>query len=325
MTPAGFVSTVFLGIFMVSPGCRQRWPSSGQVSMTPTADLAEPESATSLPTRIVVPIDEGDMPPQSMVAEAWRDWWAGTRNVALWLTLAWYDVTLKYRRSMLGPLWITLSMGAMLLGMGPLYSVLFNVPLQRFYPHLALGIIFWNFFTASITDGCNVFIASAPYLKQSEFPRSAFVWRVLARQVINLAHHIILFIPIAFWAGITPSWQMLLFVPGFIVVLINLHAASITLGIMCARFRDVGPIVASVLQLLMFLTPVFWFPDKLPERAKFILYNPLAQMLDVVRLPLLGGYPTTGTCWFLLDLTCLNVAIAALLYTFRRRQIVYWL
>jgi len=306
-------------------GSRQHRPSDGQVSMTPTAHLTEPESAVSVPNRTVATDDADEMPPQSLVAEAWRDWWAGTRNVTLWLTLAWYDVALKYRRSMLGPLWITLSMGAMLLGMGPLYSVLFNVPLQRFYPHLALGIIFWNFFTASITDGCNVFIASAPYIKQSEFPRSTFVWRVLARQVINLAHHIILFIPIAFWAGITPSWQMLLFVPGFIVVLINLHAVSITLGIMCARFRDVGPIVASVLQLLMFLTPVFWFPDRLPERAKFILYNPLAQMLDVVRLPLLGGIPTTGTCWFLLDLTCINVALAALLYTFRRRQIVYWL
>jgi lipopolysaccharide transport system permease protein len=256
---------------------------------------------------------------------AWGDWWRGTRNVELWLTLAWFDVVLRYRRSMLGPLWITLSMGLMLLGMGPLYSSLFQVPLQRFFPHLALGIIFWSFFTTTINDGCQVFISAASYLKQGEFPRSIFVWRSLAKHVIQLAHHIVLYIPVAIWAGVNWSPRMLLFVPGFLVVLINLHALSITLGIMCARFRDVTQIVSSVLQLLMFLTPVFWFPDSLPERAKFVLYNPLAQMLDVMRLPLLNQVPTSGTCWFLLYWTCLNVAVAAVLYAAKRRQIVYWI
>jgi len=290
--------------------------------VSPPEPETHPETTVGSTTFVATSGNAGFL---TVAQEAWNDWWAGTRNVALWTTLAWYDVVLKYRRSMLGPLWITLSMGAMLLGMGPLYSTLFNVPLHRFYPHLALGIIFWQFLTASITDGCQVFIASAAYLKQGEFPRSIFVWRFLARQVIQFAHHVILYVPIALWAGITPSMQMLLFVPGFLLVLINLHAASISLGIICARFRDVVPIVTSSLQLLMFLTPVFWFPDRLAGRAKYILYNPLAQMLDVVRLPLLGGYPTTGTWWYLLDLTCLNVSLAALLYIFRRRQLIYWI
>jgi lipopolysaccharide transport system permease protein len=103
----------------------------------------------------------------------------------------------------------------------------------------------------------------------------------------------------------------------------------IILGIVSARFRDVPQIVSSMLQLLMFLTPVFWVPDVLtqqavPARTRFILYNPLAQMLDVLRLPLLGGRPASGTCWFLLDLTLLTVAVAAILYATQRRRIVYW-
>jgi lipopolysaccharide transport system permease protein len=256
---------------------------------------------------------------------AWADWWDGTRNVDLWWTLAWYETVLRYRRSLLGPLWITLSMGAMLLGMGPLYSALFNIPLNKFYPHLALGIIFWNFFSTSLNDSCNVFIAAAPYLKQGEFPRSIFVWKSMAKHMIQLAHHVVLYLPVAIWAGVGWSPRMLLFIPGLIVVLINLHAMTITLGILCARYRDVAQIVSSVLQFLMFLTPVFWFPDNLPSRAKFVLYNPLAQMLDVLRLPLLGNVPTSGTCWFLLYWTCLNVAIAAVLYAAKRRQIVYWI
>jgi len=120
---------------------------------------------------------------------------------------------------------------------------------------------------------------------------------------------------------------MLLVVPGLVVVIVNLHALSITLGLLSARFRDVPNIVASSLQLLMFLTPVFWLPeklDKLPGRSRFILYNPLAQLLDILRLPLLGGYPATGTVWFLLYFTSLNLAVAAYLYAAWRRQVVYW-
>jgi lipopolysaccharide transport system permease protein len=135
----------------------------------------------------------------------------------------------------------------------------------------------------------------------------------------------VLYIPVALWAGVSASPRMLLFVPGLIVVIVNLHAMSITLGIACARFRDVAQIVASSLQLLMFLTPVFWFPESLPQRAHFILYNPLAQLLDVVRMPLLGAAPASGTWWFLLDFTALNVAVATGLYLAKRRHLVYWI
>ncbi|MCE9631949.1 MAG: ABC transporter permease [Planctomycetia bacterium] len=253
------------------------------------------------------------------------DWLAGTRKIDLWGTLAWYDTILRYRRSMLGPLWITLSMGIMLLGMGPLYSGLFDVPLRQFYPHLALGIIFWHFLVASINDGCQVFIAAAAYLKQGRFSLSVFVWRSLAKQVILLAHHMVLYLPIAVWAGVGWSPRQLLFVPGFVVVLVNLHATAIILGILTARFRDVTQIVASAMQFLMFLTPVFWMPDRLPPRTKFILLNPLAQMLDVMRLPLLGGQPAPGTWWFLVGWTILTVTLAAMLFTAFRRRVVYWI
>jgi lipopolysaccharide transport system permease protein len=256
---------------------------------------------------------------------AWADWWAGTRRVDLWGTLAWYDTVLRYRRSMLGPLWITLSMGVMLLGMGPLYAVLFDVPLNRFYPHLVLGVIFWHFFVGCITEGCSVFITAAPYLKQAEFSLSTFVWRSLARQVIQLAHHIVLFVPVAIWAGVGWSPRQLLFIPGFLIVLVNLHALAIILGILTARYRDVLPIVTAALQFLMFLTPVFWFPDNLHGRARFVLANPLAQLLDVVRLPLLGSLPAPGTWWFLLGWTTLTVAVAAVLYAACRRRLVYWI
>jgi lipopolysaccharide transport system permease protein len=254
-----------------------------------------------------------------------QDWWDGTKRTDVWWTLAWYDLVLRYRRSLLGPLWLTLSMGIMILGMGPLYGSLFKVDLVRFYPHLALGIIFWTFFSGIVTESCNVLISSSNYLKQGYFPISIFVWRSISRNVMQLAHHIVLYIPIAIWVGKPLSWSAWLAVPALFLVIINAQALGLLLGLICARFRDVIQIVTSTMQLLMFLTPVFWLPESLPGRAQFVLLNPFAQMLDVLRTPLMGGTVSTNTWLGLLAWTALNIFLAAVVFSRLRRRVVYWL
>lgn len=261
---------------------------------------------------------------QAFLYDSLRDWWVGVRSAELWGMLAWYDVVLRYRRSMLGPLWLTISTGAMLVGMGPLYSMLLGVPIDRFFPHLTLGVIFWGFVTGAINDGCGVFFNGAQYLKQPGFPALALVWRSLARNLIQLGHTIILYVPVALWFHVPITARALLFLPGLIVVIVNLYAAMVTVGVFTARFRDVAQIVSSVLTLMMFITPVFWFPDVLPERAKFMLYNPFAQILAIIRLPLLGSYPAPGTVKYMILFTALNLVIAAIVWAAARRRLVYW-
>lgn len=256
---------------------------------------------------------------------AWADWWDGTRRTDVWWTLAWFDIVLRYRRSMLGPLWLTLSMGAMIAGMGPLYSSLFNTELSKFFPHLALGIIFWTFFSSMVTDACNAFVNASNYLKQGYFPVSLFVWRSMARNVIQLGHQIILYVPVALWAGIPLSWQMLLTLPALAIALVNAHSLGLLLGLICTRFRDVAQIVTSVMQMLMFLTPVFWLPENLPQRAAYILWNPFAQMLELLRLPLMDGIPSSHTWLGILGWTAVNVVSSSLLFAKYRRRVVYWL
>ncbi|MGJ7488834.1 ABC transporter permease [Variovorax sp. ZT4R33] len=255
----------------------------------------------------------------------WSDWWEGTRRTDIWWTLAWFDIVLRYRRSMLGPWWITLSMGAMIAGMGPLYSSLFGTELSKFFPHLALGLIFWSLFSSIVTESCNAFVGAGNYLKQGYFPISLFVWRSMSRNVIQFAHHIVLYVPVALWAGVSLSWSAVLVVPAFLLLLVNGHALGLALGLVCTRFRDVTQIVTSVMQMAMFLTPVFWLPEGLPGRAKYLLWNPLAQMLELLRKPLMGGVASLHDwigigCW-----TAGCVIAAGLLFAKYRRRVVYWL
>lgn len=256
---------------------------------------------------------------------AWKDWWEGTRRIDIWWTLAWFDIVLRYRRSALGPLWLTLSMAAMIGGMGPLYSTLFGTELSKFFPHLALGIIFWTLFSVTVADSNEAFNNAANYLKQGYFPISLFVWRTIARSMIQFAHHIIIYVPVAIWAGVTLSWQALLILPAFALLLINAHCVGIALGILCTRFRDIAQIVTSVMQMLMFLTPVFWLPESLPDRARYMLWNPLAQMLDLLRTPLMGGVAHEHSWMGMLAWTGVNIVVASILFRRYRRRVTFWL
>jgi len=225
---------------------------------------------------------------------------------------------------MLGPWWITISMGMMLLGLGPLYAALFQIPLNSFFPNVTLGLIFWGFIASTINDSCTVFAAAASYLKHSNNPLSLFVWRLLARNILQLAHQMVLYLPVAVLSGIVIGPSTLLFVPGFALLVVNLHAIAISLGIICARFRDVTQIVGSLVTFLMFLTPVIWMPESLPARARLVLYNPLAQFLALVREPLLGRVCGPEVWGGAIAWTVVNVLIAMSIFSWKRRQVVYW-
>lgn len=143
--------------------------------------------------------------------------------------------------------------------------------------------------------------------------------------MIQFAHHIVLYIPVAIWAGISLKLHALLFIPAFLLFLINAHMLGLVLGLVCTRYRDVAQIVTSVMQMLMFLTPVFWLPESLPGRAKLILWNPLAQMMELLRAPLMGNVPDDHNWTGILIWTAINLAAAAWLFSKYRRRVVYWL
>ena len=249
----------------------------------------------------------------------------GTKAWESWLTLAWYDVLLRYRRSMLGPLWITISMGFMLLGIGPLYSMVFGVPMRQFFPYVTLGIIFWQFISTTLADGCGCISSGGRYLKQSPVPVSEFVWRVIAKHVIQLAHHVVLFVPVAIWSGVPLGLATLAFVPGFLILAGTMHAGCTVCGILCARYRDVNQVVTSMLQLAMFLTPVFWYPEGDAARSRLVMWNPCVALLDVVRQPLLGE-AVSARSWAIAGGTfAVVLGLASVLVGRCRTRLVYWI
>lgn len=137
-----------------------------------------------------------------------------------------------------------------------------------------------------ILDACNAFIGSDSIVRSVRLPLSLHIFRSVYRNVLFFAHNILAFVPVMLYAKIVPTLQWLMVIPGLLIIVIAAVPLSILLGIFCARFRDMQPIVGSIVQLAFFLTPIFWKPSALGHRAYVAHYNPLYMFLELVRGPL---------------------------------------
>lgn len=244
--------------------------------------------------------------------------------VSFWLKLGWTDVLMRYRGSLLGPLWITLTNAVFVAGLGPLYASLFGLQLKTYLPFLTFGVFIWGFLSATLNDGCLVFTAAGTVMKQVRLPRLLHVAHVMWRNIIIFGHNLPIFVFMMWYAEVPVGWHTIALLPGFLVVILFLTAWVVILGIACARFRDVVPIVNSVLSLAFFVTPVMWNPATQRVPQWFLWFNPLAAMIELIRAPLLGQTIAWQMVACALAATGASIAAATFMLARYRAAIVYW-
>lgn len=241
--------------------------------------------------------------------------------------LGWQDVRQRYRRSTLGPFWLTISMGVMISTIGIVFGTIFNTPMREYLPFLAAGLILWGFISAAVNEGCVGFVESEGIIKQLPLPLFLHILRMLWRNTIILAHNIII-LPLAMLAvGKAPSWSALLAIPGFLLMAVNLAWMALAASILCARYRDLPQIIASVLQVLFYLTPIVWMPGLMPERvgALLLTLNPFYHLIELVRLPLLAGAPA-GESWVVAaGMAVMGWAATLVFFGRYKHRVPYWL
>ncbi|KUI28324.1 sugar ABC transporter permease [Mycobacterium sp. IS-1742] len=272
--------------------------------------------------------DEASAQSKTM-ARAWGDLRDGFGKRELWLHLGWQDIKQRYRRSVLGPFWITIATGATAVAMGLLYSKLFKLELSEHLPYVTMGLIVWNLINASILEGAEVFIANEGLIKQLPTPLSVHVYRLVWRQMILFGHNIIIFVIIAIIYPKPWHWTDLAVVPALLLIMLNCVWVSLCFGILATRYRDIGPLLNSVVQLLFFMTPIIWNEATLQQQgagsyARIVELNPLLHYLDIVRAPLLGADQELRHWIVVLVLTVIGWAMAALAMKQYRARVPYW-
>lgn len=247
---------------------------------------------------------------------SWRIWW----------TLAWNDIRQKYRGSVLGPFWLTISMGAFIAMTGVVYATIFKVDVAVLLPYIAVGMITWTLLTGLITEGCNAFVSSEGYLRQVRLPLSVFVCRVVVRNVIALAHNALIFVAVVLWFGVPVT------VSGIVLGLLGLAAIvaigyfwALLLACLCVRFRDIPQIVATIMTGAFFVTPVLWKPNFLGDGHPALAYNPFYYLVEVVRKPLFEG-TVNGHLWVVvLGFLVISAVLGLGMFRIARPRITYWI
>lgn len=248
----------------------------------------------------------------------------GLSQWRLALALARLDLRNRYRGSVLGPLWMSLSSLIMLIGLGLLYGALFELKLSNYLPHLAVSLIVWQWMAGFINDSCATLTSADGVIRQMRLPYTLHALRVAFRNTLVAAHSLPL-IPIVFLIfGQVPGPEALLAIPGLVLIGINMLAGGLLLGMVCARFRDIPPIVANTVQLAFFVSPIIWKPELLGDAMVWMAFNPFYALLETVRGPLLeGGGPPLA--WLAaIFYTTLHVVLAGFLFVRFRSRIAFW-
>lgn len=242
----------------------------------------------------------------------------------MWATLGLHDIKQRYRRSMLGPFWITISMGIMIAALGTLYSQIFQVEIKEYLPYLAAGLFCWALIANIINDSCQVFIGGEHLIKQLSAPLSIYVYRMLWSNLLLAAHNVWVYVITAMLFAVEVNWATLLFLPALALLVLNGIWIGLFLGLFSVRFRDVPMTVQSITQVMFFITPIFWKPDMLPGRALLLDANPFYHFITILRAPLLGQAPPLEH-WLAVFMTAVvGWCLAFLLYSAYRWRIAYW-
>src|ERR1700733_14106987 len=262
-------------------------------------------------------------------ARARGDLTDGLRRRELWLHLGWQDIKQRYRRSGLGPFWIPIATATTAGAMGGLYSKLFHLDLSVHLPYVTLGLIIWNLINAAILEGADVFVANEGLIKQLPTPLSVHVYRLVWRQMILFGHNIVIYLVVAIIFPKPWSWADLSVIPALGLIVLNCIWVSLCFGILATRYRDIGPLLFSTVELLFFMTPSVCNDTTLRQQgagrwSSIVEHNPLLHYLDIVRAPLLGAHQELRHWAVVLVLTAIGWVMAAFAMRQFRARVPYW-
>jgi ABC-type polysaccharide/polyol phosphate export permease len=255
----------------------------------------------------------------SILSSVWR-------MLRLSFFLGWQDVRMMYRRSVLGQFWITISMVVTFAAIGTVFGFVFDSPIVQYLPFLGCGLVFFNFLSVLINDGATAFIASESFIRQVAMEPIVYFVRTVWKTFFVLLHNAVaVALLFAFFPqGISPATALV--IPGVLIAGCGMAGLALALAILATRYRDVPQIVAAVLQVSFYLTPIVWLPEALPAPARDILltWNPFTHMIAIMREPLLNTYPTAQTWMTATGLAVAFIGLGSVAYVWKRRELAFW-
>ncbi len=264
---------------------------------------------------------------RSLETTAGQDLVGGLLRTDLWGRLGWLDVKRRYRRTLLGPFWTSISLAVYVVSVGIVGAGLWHQNIQEYLPFLVSGMIAWLLVSSIINESCTLLVTGHALFRNVKFDYSILAYALVWRNLIVFFHNLVVYVVIV--GVLKPGligFTALLAIPGVILVGANGVWIALLCGMFCLRYRDVTQIVGSIIQISMLITPIFWPPDSLDgaRRLFFVETNPLYHIIDLVRGPLLGEVPGPISYVVVLLITAGGWLLTYRVFSHFRKRIAYW-
>lgn len=270
------------------------------------------------------------MEPKSSIFDQFKladgmDMWEGLKRYGLWSHYAIDEVKDRYRRTVLGPFWITIGLGSLVFMVGFIYPSIFGTTVDDYMPYVSAGFVSWFFISNTIIESVDVFNRASQISRQIRLPYTVFVYVGVFRNTITYFHYILVYLVVVLFFGQNWDFATLMLLPGLAIFTVFGVGAGVVLGILGARYRDVSQLTATGMQIMFFMTPVFWRTTDMANRSSWIELNPLFHFVQILRAPLLGGEIPWESFLFTSIFSSMLLILAFILLCRFRRRLILWL
>jgi ABC-type polysaccharide/polyol phosphate export permease len=246
------------------------------------------------------------------------------RRWQVWALMAHQDIQMRYKRSLIGPFWISISMAAFVVGIGLLYSQILRQPLEGYLVYLGCGMLAWNLLSGLVLDGAGAVIENESNLRSVPLPIPVLVARSVYRNLIIFLHNAVVIVGLMILFGHVWTWSALWSLVGLAATLLMGFFLALILAPLCTRFRDIMQVLANFMQLFFFLTPILWTANS-TGRMLVIDANPFHHFIEAIRAPLLGTPVSSLTVVAIAGCLVIGAVLAVASLAVSRKQVYVWI
>ena len=194
-----------------------------------------------------------------------------------------------------------------------------------YLPFVTSGFLAWVLFSTIVTESCTAFTLEKTWICNQQFPYSIIVYRIISRNVIVFLHNVVILVAIYVFSGHFPGWNFLWAPLGLALIALNGIWIGLFFGTLCSRFRDIQQLIASFLQIILFITPIFWRPEMMSGKRMILVdANVIYHLVSVLRYPLLGEPPPLVSVVVSLAFAAFGLIGTFWFYGRFRRRIPFW-
>jgi lipopolysaccharide transport system permease protein len=240
--------------------------------------------------------------------------------------MAFLEVKLRYKKTLLGPIWLTISSGILILVLNLIFTNFINTGTD-YILNLAIGIISWTFVSSFIIDSNSIFENNKEIMLQTKIPAIFFLYKCLLLNIIILLHNVLLIPLIILIFNIKVEINIFLLLYSFLSLIILTFFLVLINSIISLRFKDFGNMVNSILQISYFATPIVWSPYQISnEKLLSILQiNPYYHIFENFKIIFISNYHTSVTNKYLLIFIFITVSLSIYFFYSKKDRIKIWL